>query len=39
MSLNLILEIHSQYSDNKDNLQKDDNLKIEVNLKMKATWI
>ena len=38
MNLNWILEMYSQYSENKDNLQMDDNLENEVNLKMKPTW-
>ena len=37
MNLNWILEIHSQYSENEDNLQNDDNLQNEDNLKVKAT--
>ena len=37
MNLNWILEIHSQYSENKDNLQNDDNLQNEDNQEVKAT--
>ena len=31
------MEIHSQYSENEDNLQNYDNLQNEDNLKVKAT--
>ena len=37
MNLNWILEIHSQYFENEDNLQIDDNLQNEDNIKVKAT--